>query len=147
MTGHRDGIYFEFVKNTEVRDNLSERNLRYGLHFMQSDDCRYFRNVFRNNLGGVAVMYSRRVTMVGNRFEDNWGPAAYGLLLKEVSDARLENNVFSRNTMALFADGANHLGAVHNEVPRQRLRSRVLSNTGDGRFERNGLPTTRSTWP
>jgi putative membrane protein len=28
----------------------------------------------------AAVMYTKRVQMVGNRFEDNWGPASYGLL-------------------------------------------------------------------
>ena len=31
--------------------------------------------------------------MIDNRFEDNWGPAAYGLLLKEIKDSRIEGNV------------------------------------------------------
>ena len=69
---------------------MSERNLRYGLHFMYSDDCRYVGNTFRHNGSGVAVMYTQRVEMIDNRFEYNWGSAAYGLLLKEISDARLE---------------------------------------------------------
>jgi nitrous oxidase accessory protein len=137
VTGHRDGIYFEFVKNTEVRDNLSEGNLRYGLHFMQSDDCRYLHNVFRRNLAGVAVMYTHRVTMVGNTFEHSWGSGSYGLLLKEIFDSRLEDNHFIGNTVGLVADDANRLIAVHNEFRGNGFAIRVLSNTDDGRFERN----------
>jgi len=137
VTGHRDGIYFEFVKNTEVRNNLSERNLRYGLHFMQSDDCRYVRNVFRHNLAGVAVMFTHRVTMIGNRFEESWGSGSYGLLLKEIFDSRLEDNHFVGNTVGLVTDDANRLIAVNNEFRGNGWAIRVLSNTEDGRFERN----------
>ena len=82
IAGHRDGIYFEFVHNSVISGNVSEQNLRYGLHFMYSDDCRYLHNTFRNNGSGVAVMFTNRVEMTGNRFEGNWGGAAYGLLLK-----------------------------------------------------------------
>src|SRR5689334_5108210 len=31
ISGHRDGIYFEFVHESTVRRNVSERNVRYGL--------------------------------------------------------------------------------------------------------------------
>ena len=83
ISHQRDGIYFEFVHESEIRDNVSEHNLRYGLHFMYSDDCTYERNTFRGNGAGVAVMYTKRVTMRGNQFLWNWGSASYGLLLKE----------------------------------------------------------------
>jgi len=76
VSGQRDGIYFEFVHDTDVRGNTSTHNLRYGLHFMYSDNCRYAANTFRENGSGVAVMYTRGVTMTANRFENNWGPAA-----------------------------------------------------------------------
>src|SRR5690606_6500123 len=36
VKGHRDGIYFEFVTNSLIEGNLSEANIRYGLHFMFS---------------------------------------------------------------------------------------------------------------
>jgi nitrous oxidase accessory protein len=32
VQGHRDGIYFEFVTYSTIRNNLSEKNIRYGLH-------------------------------------------------------------------------------------------------------------------
>ena len=98
ITGHRDGIYLEFVHESDVRDNVSEGNLRYGMHFMYSDDCRYVANTFRRNGSGVAVMYTKRIEMTDNRFEDNWGAASYGLLLKEILEPVLRGNHFNRNT-------------------------------------------------
>jgi len=139
VSGHRDGIYFEFVHDSDIRGNVSKDNLRYGLHFMYSDDCRYLRNTFQHNGSGVAVMYTKRVEMIGNRFEDNWGPAAYGLLLKEISDPRLENNVFSHNTTGLLADGANRLVAVHNDFIGNGWAVKLEASTGDGRFEQNNF--------
>lgn len=139
VSGHRDGIYFEFVHDSDIRGNLSKDNLRYGLHFMYSDDCRYLRNTFQHNGSGVAVMYTKRVQMIGNRFENNWGPAAYGLLLKEISDPRLENNVFSHNTTGLLADGANRLVAVHNDFVGNGWAVKLEASTGDGRFEHNNF--------
>ena len=47
VQGHRDGIYFEFVTLSNIRNNLSEKNIRYGLHFMYSNDDAYFNNTFR----------------------------------------------------------------------------------------------------
>ena len=82
VQGHRDGIYFEFVSESLIRNNLSEKNIRYGLHFMFSNDDSYQQNTFRNNGAGVAVMYSKKVTMQGNHFEQNWGPSAYGHFIK-----------------------------------------------------------------
>jgi nitrous oxidase accessory protein len=137
ISGHRDGIYLEFSHESDVRGNVSERNLRYGLHFMYSNDCHYTENVFRNNGSGVAVMYTKNVTMTRNRFEQNWGGAAYGLLLKEITDSRLEGNVFERNTTGLLAEGANRLQVDHNEFIANGWAVKIAASTIDGRFTRN----------
>ena len=139
ISGQRDGIYFEFVRESEVRGNTSEHNLRYGLHFMYSDDCRYVDNIFRSNSAGVAVMMTKRVTMAGNRFESNWGSASYGLLLKEVYDVRLEHNHFVRNTVGLLADGANRIHAEHNEFRRNGWALKLLASTDEGHFRANNF--------
>ena len=137
VSGQRDGIYFEFVHDTDVRRNVSTANVRYGLHFMYSDGCRYVSNTFRHNGSGVAVMYTKHIVMTDNRFEDNWGPAAYGLLLKEISDPELERNVFDHNTTALVADGANRIVADENTFTNNGWALRLEASTVDGRFERN----------
>jgi nitrous oxidase accessory protein len=137
ITGHRDGIYLEFVRESLIRRNSSENNVRYGLHFMFSDDCRYENNTFRKNRGGVAVMYTRRVVMTGNRFEGNWGSGAYGLLLKEIADAEVRGNHFERNTTALLAEGANRLVAAENRFAGNGWAVRLMASSQDARLEGN----------
>ena len=139
VIGFRDGIYFEFVHDTRVIGNVSEKNLRYGLHFMYSDDCDYVGNTFRDNGAGVAVMYTKRVHMASNRFERNWGSSAYGLLLKEIADSRIENNVFSENTTGLYADGADRIHAVGNDFSRNGWAVRVGGSTLNGFFSQNNF--------
>lgn len=139
ISGHRDGIYFEFVHNSVISGNVSELNLRYGLHFMYSDDCRYLDNTFRRNGSGVAVMFTNRVEMTGNRFEENWGGAAYGLLLKEIGDSKLEGNVFYRNTTGLLADGASRLKSIGNDFIDNGWAVKLQSSTQDGRFTGNNF--------
>ena len=139
ITRHRDGIYFEFVHDSDVRGNTSEHNLRYGLHFMYSDDCRYLDNTFRANGAGVAVMYTKRVVMRDNAFESNWGAASYGLLLKEVYDVQLEHNRFRRNTVGLVADGANRIRATRNDFEGNGWALKLMASTDDGHFIRNNF--------
>lgn len=137
ISGHRDGIYFEFVRQALVTDNVSEGNRRYGLHFMFSDSCRYEGNTFRHNGAGVAVMYTNTVTMVRNEFVDNRGSAAYGLLLKEIADPVLLDNRFARNTVGLMADGATRLVAERNVFADNGWAVRLLASVQDGVFRSN----------
>ena len=137
ITGHRDGIYLEFAHGVNARRNVSERNLRYGLHFMFSDDCAYDANTFRANQAGVAVMYTKRVTMTGNHFDGNWGAAAYGLLLKEIYDSRISGNVFSHNSTALLADGATRLQARDNRFTDNGWAVKLMTSTEDALFTGN----------
>ncbi|MEP6591395.1 MAG: nitrous oxide reductase family maturation protein NosD [Gemmatimonadota bacterium] len=141
ISGHRDGIYLEFTHCADVRDNLSERNNRYGLHFMYSDSSQYRDNTFRGNGSGVAVMYTREVLMEGNRFEANRGSASYGLLLKEVQHPTLRRNTFWQNTTGLLADGADGLRAEGNRFEGNGWGIRLLGSTLDGRFSGNAFAT------
>lgn len=139
IRGHRDGIYLEFARHTTVRDNVSQRNVRYGLHFMFSDSSSYTGNTFADNGTGVAVMYSREVALADNRFEGSRGSSAYGLLLKDVTDVRLSGNRFTDNTAALVADGANRLVARDNRFEANAWAVRLLASTSDATFEANGF--------
>lgn len=114
ITGHRDGIYFEFVTASSIINNESRANLRYGLHFMFSSDNRYLHNTFSRNGAGVAVMYSKGIHMKANRFLDNWGDASYGILLKEITDSEVEQNQFLNNTSAVYLEGSIRIGIRNN---------------------------------
>lgn len=114
ITGHRDGIYFEFVTNSMIRGNTSQNNIRYGLHFMFSHSDSYINNVFSNNGAGVAVMYTRNVTMIKNTFSNNWGSSSYGLLLKDISDSHIESNLFLNNTSGIYLEGSSRIKMLKN---------------------------------
>lgn len=110
----RDGIYLEFSDDCIIKNNTSSLNVRYGLHFMFSNDDIYEDNIFENNGAGVAVMFSRRIEMYNNVFKENWGTASYGLLLKEINDGQIEGNTFSNNTIGINVEGSNRINYKNN---------------------------------
>jgi len=136
-TGHRDGIYFEFVNNSHIENNVSQFNLRYGLHFMFSNDDSYESNLFRDNGAGVAVMFSKNITMNNNRFVHNWGGASYGLLLKEISDGTIKGNFFVENTIGILAEGANRLIISTNTFKLNGTAMDVKGNCLDNEIRQN----------
>jgi nitrous oxidase accessory protein len=139
IEGHRDGIYFEFVKKGEIKSNISYKNLRYGLHFMFSDSCYYAGNTFKENGAGVAVMYTKKVTMTDNLFVDNWGSASYGLLLKEISDSEVYGNKFTRNTIGLYSEGSNRVKIYRNDFNQNGWAVRLMANSVDNVFSKNNF--------
>ena len=139
VSGHRDGIYFEFVTHSLVENNLSHHNMRYGLHFMFSHNDEYRSNTFQNNGAGVAVMYTKGVKMTGNRFEDNWGSSSYGLLLKDIGDSRIEQNLFSKNTVAVYMEGASRCHFVKNVFSENGWAVKIQANCDENIFSRNSF--------
>lgn len=135
----RDGIYLEFIKNTEVFDNLSFDNIRYGLHFMFSNNNVYHHNEFRNNGAGVAVMFSKFVTMHHNKFRLNWGSASYGLLLKEIYDAEIYSNLFEKNTIGINAEGSTRINFKNNTFLSNGWAVKVRGACYTVNFEKNNF--------
>jgi nitrous oxidase accessory protein len=137
IEGHRDGIYLEFAGGARIRGNRAVGNLRYGLHFMFSNDSFYEENLFARNSAGVAIMYTRNIEMRKNRFEDNWGTAAYGLLLKEIADSRVIGNEFRRNTVGIFSEGSDRIRIEENRFVANGWAVKIFSNSQDNVFTRN----------
>ena len=139
ITGHRDGIYFEFVDSSTILDNNCYSNIRYGLHFMFSDNDLYERNTFRDNGVGVAVMFSKKITMRENVFSDNWGGTSYGILLKEISDGTLEKNTFRNNTTGIYMEGTNRLSIARNVFSNNGWAIDMKGNCQDNKIRENNF--------
>jgi nitrous oxidase accessory protein len=137
VSGHRDGLYFEFVRDTSIEGNRSEANLRYGLHFMFSHGCSYRENHFVGNGAGVAVMYTHDVTIERNEFRSNRGPAAYGLLLKDISESRVEGNRIEDNTVGLLIEGGGHLTIRGNTLANNGWALKLMANSPLNTIELN----------
>jgi nitrous oxidase accessory protein len=131
VRGHRDGIYFEFVTNSIIWRNESEKNLRYGLHFMFSSNDSYIANIFKNNGAGVSVMFSHDVKMIHNYFEENWGDGSYGILLKEISDGYIENNRFVKNTVGIYMEGTSRIKMNGNTFEKNGWAMKIQASCMD----------------
>ncbi len=139
ISGHRDGIYFEFVTNSIIWRNQSTGNFRYGLHFMFSHNDSYISNVFAGNGAGVAVMFTKGIKMYNNFFEDNWGESAYGLLLKEISDSHLEGNTFFRNTIGIHMEGSSRIQIRRNLFKSNGYAIRIQGSCEDDTLVQNAF--------
>jgi nitrous oxidase accessory protein len=139
IQGHRDGIYFEFVTNSLITNNYSEGNLRYGLHFMFSNNDEYRNNTFVNNGAGVAVMYTKGVKMINNTFEHNWGSSSYGLLLKDIRDSFVTGNVFVKNSVGIFMEGSSRIELKQNVFSANGYAVRLQASCDDNVFEQNNF--------
>jgi nitrous oxidase accessory protein len=134
VIGHRDGIYFEYARQIDVQHNHSERNLRYGIHFMFSDSCTYSYNDFISNAAGIAVMYTNHVTMTHNLFQDSWGASAYGLLLKDIKDSKVLNNRLVRNSVAFQMEGCDRIHIEGNALIDNGWAMRIMANCTDNKI-------------
>lgn len=139
IRGHRDGIYLEFVTGSVIQKNTSEKNVRYGLHFMFSHNDTYLGNTFRNNGAGVAVMYSKEVRMENNLFDRNWGPSAYGILLKDISNSHIQNNQFVQNTVAIHMEGSSRIEIGKNIFRSNGWALKVQASCDDNIFHHNNF--------
>ncbi|MCG9900151.1 MAG: nitrous oxide reductase family maturation protein NosD [Sediminibacterium sp.] len=139
IKGHRDGIYFEFVHYSSIHTNHAVSNIRYGLHFMFSNNDVYTENKFQGNGAGVAVMYSRSVDMYKNIFYENWGDAAYGLLLKEISDGHISGNQFTRNTVGVFMEGTNRMKVEKNKFDYNGWAMKIQASCMENEIKQNNF--------
>ena len=139
IKGHRDGIYFEFVTNSLVWRNNSMNNIRYGIHFMFSHHDTYIGNVFEENGSGVAVMYTKHIRMYNNVFVNNWGDAAYGILLKDISDSDISGNHFIKNTVALHLEGCSRINLYKNSFSNNGWGIKIQASCEDNDFTRNNF--------
>lgn len=139
ITGHRDGIYFEFVTHSLVWRNISKKNVRYGIHFMFSNHDTYIANIFEENDAGVAVMYAHNIHMYNNFFINNWGDAAYGILLKDISDSEISGNHFSNNTIAILMEACNRSNLTKNIFSDNGWAVKIQASCEDNDFTQNNF--------
>jgi len=134
---HRDGIYVEFSPANSIRKNHCERNVRYGLHYMYSDNNTFEENVFERNGTGSAIMYSKNIVLRKNTFKDNHGPNGFGMLLKSINDTLAEGNLIANNTVGIFMDDANRNVFTKNVFSQNGWAIDLFSSSNDNTIYAN----------
>jgi nitrous oxidase accessory protein len=134
----RDGFYIQSSSHGVVARNVA-RNLRYGLHYMFSDDNRFEDNTFENGAAGVALMYSKRIVFRRNRFLRNRGFASVGLLFKACDDVLAEDNLVADNARGIFLEGSYRNVFRRNVVAASDVAIVLYDSCGGNRFEGNSF--------
>ena len=84
-------------------------------------------------------MYTKHVKMYKNTFRDNWGGAAYGLLLKEISDSEVKNNVFTNNSSGIYMEGSNRIVVEKNIFESNGCALRIQASCDDNTVTKNNF--------
>jgi nitrous oxidase accessory protein len=138
IVGTRDGLYIQSSSHGLVAWNRAT-DLRYGLHYMFSDDNVFEDNVFENGAAGAALMYSNRLEFRRNRFVRNRGFASVGLLLKSCDDVIAEDNLIADNARGIFLEGSNRNRFVRNVVALSDMALVIYDSSGANVFEGNSF--------
>ena len=138
IVGTRDGFYIQSSSHGLVRGNRAS-DLRYGLHYMFSDDNVFEDNVFANGAAGAALMYSHRLTFRRNQFVRNRGFASVGLLLKACDDVVAEDNLIADNARGIFLEGSYRNQFRRNIVAMSDMALVIYDSSGANIFEGNSF--------
>lgn len=132
----RDGFYIQSSSEGRIERNRA-RDLRYGLHYMYSDDNTFEENVFENGDAGAALMYSRRLAFRRNQFVRNRGFASVGLLLKACDDVVAEDNLIADNARGVFIEGSYRNLLRRNVIAGSDTALVIYDSAAENRIEGN----------
>ena len=74
-----------------------------------------------------------------NFFEENWGDAAYGLLLKEISDSYIDGNYFKRNTSGIYMEVATRIHVTKNTFSNNGWGMKIQASCMDITVDNNNF--------
>jgi nitrous oxidase accessory protein len=143
MVGVRDGLYLQNASRGLLRRNTA-RDVRYGLHYMFSDDNVFEDNTFENGAAGTAIMYSKRIVFRRNRFVRNRGFASVGLLFQTCEDVLAEDNLVADNARGVFIEGSHRITLRANVIAGSDVAVVLYDPSGGHRFEGNSFVGNRS---
>jgi nitrous oxidase accessory protein len=143
ITDVRDGLYLQNASRGELLSNLA-RDVRYGLHYMFSDDNVFEGNTFEGGAAGSAIMYSERITFRRNRFLKNRGFASVGLLFQGCDDVFAEHNLVADNARGVFIEGSHRITLRGNVIAGSDVAVVLYDPSGGHRFEGNSFVGNQS---
>lgn len=127
----RDGIYIDTSNGNTLADNMLE-DVRYGIHYMYSNDNVVRDNFTRRTRTGYALMQSKRLTVTGNRSEDDQN---YGILMNFITYSTIVGNVVTGvrqgSTGDVMIQGAEGKALF--------IYNSLFNHIEDNRFERSSL--------
>jgi nitrous oxidase accessory protein len=109
--------------------------VRYGLHYMFSDDNVFEDNRFEFAAAGSAIMYSDRIQFRRNQFLHNRGFASVGLLFQDCDDVTAEDNLIADNARGIFLEGSRRDSFRGNLIAESDMDIVLYDSCANIRFE------------
>ncbi len=138
ITGARDGMYLQNASQSFIGRNRVQ-GLRYGLHYMFSDDNRFEDNQFIDNVAGAAIMYSRRIQFRRNAFVHNRGFSSFGILFQDSHNCIAEENDISDNATGVFMEALTASVFRRNTISANDVAIQAFSSATGVTFASNNF--------
>jgi nitrous oxidase accessory protein len=129
----RDGIYVDYSHHATFRGNRMH-DLRYGTHYMNTNDSTWEYNDSWHNRGGLALMEVRRLVVRHNRA---WENAEHGIMLRTIQDSLITDNVVAANDRGFFIYDAEDNTVRGNLVLRNRTGAMLAAGSSNNTVEGN----------
>lgn len=134
----RDGMYLQNADRTIVRGNHVS-DLRYGLHYMYSNDNVFEDNIFENNVAGAAIMYSHNIQFRRNAFLHNRGFSSFGILFQDSQDCVSEQNLIVDNVVGIFMESLRDSRFERNLIAANDTSIEAFASAEHNEFTRNNF--------
>lgn len=131
----RDGIYVSATEDSLIAHNRTDHQ-RYGIHYMYSH-----RNVLRgnrasDNVGGIALMESRELTVVDNIAERN---ERFGLLFRDAQDCEIRGNQLVGNGQGMFFFSSTNNVIADNLLRENDIGAKIWAGSVRNRITGNSF--------
>ena len=100
----RDGI-FSNASNFNVFSHNTFHQLRYGVHYMYTNDSEINDNVAYGNTIGYAIMFSERIKVKNNI---SWSNLEQGMMLNYANNSEIVGNAIEKSDKCIFMYNANN---------------------------------------
>lgn len=114
----RDGIFSNASNFNTFNFNVFHK-LRYGVHYMYTNDSEINHNIAYDNTIGYAIMFSERIKVNQNIA---WNNVEQGMMLNYANHSEIVGNAIDKSDKCVFVYNANH----------NRLMNNYFANCGMG---------------
>jgi nitrous oxidase accessory protein len=131
-----------YSERIDVRANTVTGG-RYGTHFMYCSDTTVEGNRYFEDVVGVFVMYSHRITLADNVLARAGGAAGVGLGVKESGGLRVRGNLIAHDTVGIYLDNSPLDVGESNEFAGNAIRACGTGIAFHGSGARNAFAGNR----
>ena len=131
-------MYIQNSANNTIRRNRVF-NLRYGLHYMSSDDNLFEDNLFYDNVAGAAIMYSQNIELRRNAFVHNRGFSSFGILFQDCRRCVTEENLILNNGVGIFLEALKDSVFRRNTVAENDVAMQIFASSDANIFVQNNF--------